>query len=110
MSKFARRKDLSHAPIVADLEAAGIVVFDTSSIASLGFDLVCYNPRSQKWGVVEIKTLAESKARDGARAYDRSNRPVTAHASSLTNAESKAGRRAPIPIAATSEDALKLFR
>ena len=96
MSKFARRKDASHAPIVADLEHAGLIVFDVASVPSLGFDIVVYNPRSQKWGVAELKS-------------DKSVHHKS-DASRVTPAEQKAARRAPIPIAATSDEALKLFR
>lgn len=106
---WARRKDASHAAIVEYVEAHGLIVFDVSGLAKLGFDIVVYSPALDKFLPVELKTKAESKARAGARRYDTSNRPITATASPLTDSEVKAKSRAPIPTATTGEEVVRLF-
>lgn len=56
MSRWARRKDQSHNPIVELLEAHGKVCFDVSAIGSLGFDIIVFDPSQRRWMVFEIKS------------------------------------------------------
>lgn len=103
----AARKDTSHKPIVEGLEARGIVVFDVSGLAGLGFDIVCYRPGlNGGWFVLELKTPVESNAgQPGKRKYSVANRPVTQKAA-LTESEKKARTRAPVHVVETLGAAL----
>lgn len=101
----AARKDTSHKPIVDGLEARGIIVFDVSGLAGLGFDIVCYRA-GEGWRVMELKTPVESNAgQPGKRKYSTANRPVTQKAA-LTDSEKRAKTRAPVEVVETLGQAL----
>lgn len=92
----AGRKDSTHRPIVEALEAHGIVVFDVSGLAGLGFDVLCYAPWLQKWQPAELKSDKK-----------------TSHKSSETQlkpSQSRAAALAPIPIWSSIKQALDAFK
>ena len=90
----AAKKDDNHKAIVAELEKRGFVVFDTSSCAGLGFDIVVYKPTQRLIGHGEY-LLFEIKQ----PGHDRFD----------TDSEKKARARAPIPVIHSVEEALRYF-
>lgn len=95
---WARRKDASHQVIAEALEAAGIVVLDTSRLGDGFPDVLCYDPQQQVWLPIELKT------RRYVRHYKTFN-PENAFT------PQQLARRAlvPIPSAETPAQALALF-
>ena len=63
--QYASRKDLAHAPIKAELEAAGFFVVDLSRVGAGCPDLAI--SRNGCWALVELKTPINMKTARGRR-------------------------------------------
>jgi hypothetical protein len=111
----AARKDSNHKQIVSDLEAQGVVVFDCSGLAGLGFDILCYQARvvtsdpvleyvHRVWQPFEIKAPKPTT-----RAYRSTKRNLRGLEGRMTESELKAAMRAPIPVIESAVEALRYF-
>lgn len=121
MSPYRRgRKDVTHKPIVAELEAHGLIVFDVSGVPGLGFDIVCCRlpsldtSESFQWDHGKLYIVGRLGTRFIATAVWRcfeikSDKKIHHKKIALTDPEQQAATRAPIPCIESAAEALTYF-
>ena len=95
---YARRKDTVHKPIVADLEARGFIVIDTSGVGKGAPDAFIYSPSLDLWKAVEFKS--DNSVR---------HKKAGAEGEAISNNKPKKSLRVTVPIVHTLSEALALF-